>query len=181
LDNLWNADKKTLRKYMMEKRNSLISTQVQDYSQELFNKFLVSDLNNYESYMAYLPIRNETDTHKLIDYLLSMGKLVSVPFINEDNKIVPLMINKNTSYEKDTFSISIPKDKIIVSPENIDVIFVPGLAFDREGNRVGYGKGYYDNFLCNLKCITCAWCYDFQIIDRIPDISPNDVKIKRFL
>ncbi|HHT94653.1 MAG TPA: 5-formyltetrahydrofolate cyclo-ligase [Clostridiaceae bacterium] len=166
---------------MIEKRNALTYREVQNLSEEIFKNFLNSDLTMYESYMVYMPIKNETDTYLLIDYLLNTGKQVSVPYIDKKNKLVPVLIEKNTVYKKDTFGINIPEQIQIVSPDLLDVIFVPGVAFDISGNRVGYGRGYYDAFLKDLHCITCAWCYDFQIIDKIPDVSPADVRIKRFL
>ncbi|MFA5340467.1 MAG: 5-formyltetrahydrofolate cyclo-ligase [Clostridia bacterium] len=174
-------NKKELRKYMMNYRIKLSPLQVKQYSAEVFENFLNSDLTDYDNYMAYLPIRNETDTHDLINYLLEKGKKVSVPFINENNRLVPVMIDNNTVYEIDPFGIQIPINKTYISPLSLNVIFVPGLAFDKKGNRVGYGKGYYDAFLRELDCITCAWCYNFQIIDDIEDTSFFDVKIKRFL
>ena len=166
---------------MIEKRNALTYREVQNLSEEIFKNFLNSDLTMYESYMVYMPIKNETDTYLLIDYLLNTGKQVSVPYIDKENKLVPVLIDKNTVYKKDTFGINIPEQIQIISPDLLDVIFVPGVAFDISGNRVGYGRGYYDAFLKDLHCITCAWCYDFQIIDKIPDVSPADVRIKRFL
>ena len=165
---------------MIEKRNALTYREVQNLSEEIFKNFLNSDLTMYESYMVYMPIKNETDTYLLIDYLLNTGKQVSVPYIDKKNKLVPVLIEKNTVYKKDTFGINIPEQIQIVSPDLLDVIFVPGVAFDISGNRVGYGRGYYDAFLKDLHCITCAWCYDFQIIDKIPDVSPADVRIKGF-
>ena len=166
---------------MTDKREALSPEQVRLYSKNLFDKFLLSDLTTFESYMVYMPVKNETDTYLLIDYLLNTGKQVSVPYIDKKNKLVPVLIEKNTVYKKDTFGINIPEQIQIVSPDLLDVIFVPGVAFDISGNRVGYGRGYYDAFLKDLHCITCAWCYDFQIIDKIPDVSPADVRIKRFL
>ncbi|HOF25907.1 MAG TPA: 5-formyltetrahydrofolate cyclo-ligase [Clostridia bacterium] len=181
MQNLTFTDKQSVRKYMIEKRNALTYREVQNLSEEIFKNFLNSDLTMYESYMVYMPIKNETDTYLLIDYLLNTGKQVSVPYIDKKNKLVPVLIEKNTVYKKDTFGINIPEQIQIVSPDLLDVIFVPGVAFDISGNRVGYGRGYYDAFLKDLHCITCAWCYDFQIIDKIPDVSPADVRIKRFL
>ncbi|HOD93563.1 MAG TPA: 5-formyltetrahydrofolate cyclo-ligase [Clostridia bacterium] len=181
MDILDISSKKALRLYMKRRREELHPTQVIEYSLELFNRFLVSDLINYKNYMTYLPIKNEADTSQLINYLLDEGKNVSVPFIDENKKLIPLQIKRNILYEKDSFGIQIPKEKILFPPEKLEVIFVPGLAFDFQGNRIGYGKGYYDVFLRDLDCITCAWCYDFQIIKKLPDVSLNDVKIKRFL
>ena len=166
---------------MIEKRNALTYREVQNLSEEIFKNFLNSDLTMYESYMVYMPIKNETDTYLLIDYLLNNGKQVSVPYIDKKNKLVPVLIEKKKKKKKDTFGINIPERIHIVPPDLLDVIFVPGVAFDISGNRVGYGRGYYDAFLKDLHCITCAWCYDFQIIDKIPDVSPADVRIKRFL
>lgn len=172
--------KKQLRIDMTHKRNLLSKEQVRIMSDNLFNRFLNSDLTKYKNYMLYLPIRKEADTSKLIDYLLENKKNVYVPYIS-DIKIVPVNINQNTEFEHDSFEIRIPIEKVQLESNLLDVIFVPGLAFDKAGYRVGYGKGYYDNFLKDLSCITCAWCYDFQIVDKIADIKEHDIPVNRFI
>ena len=173
--------KKQLRKDMTQKRNLLSKEQVSALSDNLFNRFLNSDLTNYKNYMLYMPIRNEADTSSLIDYLLENKKNVYVPYISDIKKIVPVNINQNTEFEHDSFEIRIPIEKVQLESNLLDVIFVPGLAFDKAGYRVGYGKGYYDNFLKDLSCITCAWCYDFQIVDKIADIKEHDIPVNRFI
>ncbi|NLF37615.1 MAG: 5-formyltetrahydrofolate cyclo-ligase, partial [Clostridiaceae bacterium] len=130
--------KKQLRIDMTQKRNLLSKEQVSALSDNLFNRFLNSDLTNYKNYMLYLPIKNETDTSSLIDYLLENKKNVYVPYIS-DIKIVPVNINQNTEFEHDSFEIRIPIEKVQLESNLLDVIFVPGLAFDKAGYRVGYG------------------------------------------
>ena len=174
-------NKEGLRKEMTERRFLLSKFQVQDLSHNLFKLFLKSDLSGYKNYMAYLPIRREADTKELIDFLLDNGKNVFVPHINSSKKLVAVRLQSDSVFEREDFGIKIPKDKIEIDPTLLDVIFVPGLAFDKEGHRVGYGKGYYDAFLKDLQCITCAWCYDFQIVSKIDGITKHDIPIKRFL
>ena len=108
MQNLTFTDKQSLRKYITDKREALSPEQVRLYSKNLFDKFLLSDLTTFESYMVYMPVKNETDTYLLIDYLLNTGKQVSVPYIDKKNKLVPVLIEKNTVYKKDTFGINIP-------------------------------------------------------------------------
>jgi 5-formyltetrahydrofolate cyclo-ligase len=173
--------KKQLRKDMAYRRSLLTTEQVSVMSDNLFNRFINSNLTNYMNYMVYLPIKNETDTSKLIDYLFENRKKVYVPYINDLKKIVPVNINKKTEFYYDSFGIRIPKDITQIDAHLLDVIFVPGLAFDKAGYRVGYGKGYYDVFLKDLSVLTCAWCYDFQIVGTIADTKEHDIPINRFI
>jgi 5-formyltetrahydrofolate cyclo-ligase len=131
--------------------------------------------------MAYMPINNEADTAGLIEYLFINGKHVSIPYINSKNEMIAVEIDRQTEYVTDSFGIKIPKNIVIVDKGKLEVIIVPGIAFDKKGYRVGYGKGYYDRFLCDIDPMTVAWCYDFQITDKIDDIKNTDIPIKRFL
>lgn len=173
--------KDELRKVMHKKRDSLSKDEVISLSNKILEKFLKSNFTNYQHYMVYMSMHNEADTKELMKYLFSKDKQVYVPWINKENKLVPLKVTKDTIYEKDAFGIDIPIDKILVDPKIIEFIFVPGLAFDKKGHRVGYGKGYYDGFLKGLDSKTCAWAYDFQMVDDITDIHTNDVAIKYYL
>lgn len=173
--------KSELRIIMRHKREQLSESDKKLLSDQLLHSFINSELKGYTYYMAYMPINNEADTEGLIEYLFTHGKHVSIPYINGRNEMIAVEIDRQTEYVTDSFGTKIPKNIVIADKEKLEVIIVPGIAFDKKGYRVGYGKGYYDRFLCDIDPITVAWCYDFQITDKIDDIKNTDIPIIRFL
>jgi 5-formyltetrahydrofolate cyclo-ligase len=171
--------KSDLRKIMRDKRHQLTEPDRRGLSDNLLRFFISSDLIHHDNYMVYMPIDNEADTSGLIEYLFSKGKHVYIPYINSKNEMQSAKIDRSTEYTVDNFGVKIPKTPVIADKRELDVIIVPGIAFDKNGYRVGFGKGYYDKFLCGIDPITLAWCYDFQIVDRIDDINNTDIPVKR--
>jgi len=173
--------KSELRIIMRHKREQLSKSDIKLLSDQLLHSFINSELKDHIFYMVYMPINNEADTQGLIEYLFINNKQVTIPYINGQNEMIAVEINRQTEYVTDSFGIRIPKSLVVVEKEKLEVIIVPGIAFDKKGYRVGYGKGYYDKFLFDIDPMTVAWCYDFQKIDRIDDIKNTDIPIKRFL
>ncbi len=98
---------------------------------------------------AYLPIGRELDTHMLIDELWSRGASVVLPVIQENSHILKFAkFTNNTELKKGKFGVVQPTDTQYLSP---DIFIVPLLAFDRKGNRLGFGGGYYDSTLAHYK------------------------------
>lgn len=92
--------------------------------------------------------------------------------------IAPILVNDETEYLNNKYNIPEPVDGKQIEPADIDIIFVPLLAFDADGYRVGYGKGYYDRFLpvCKSAVITIGFSY-FDALDKIDDRTQYDVPL----
>jgi 5-formyltetrahydrofolate cyclo-ligase len=90
----------------------------------------------------------------------------------------PVLVNDDTVYEENDYSIAEPVNGIDISAEDIDAVFVPLLCFDSKGYRVGYGKGFYDRFLSNCRedVIRIGFSY-FEAVDSIEDINEFDVPL----
>ena len=73
-----------------------------------------------------------------------------------------------------SFNILEPTGNDIVNPKIIDLIILPGVAFDKKGNRCGRGKGFYDRFLSNTEAATIAVCFDCQLVESLP-VEPHDI------
>lgn len=131
-----------------------------------------SDYTESKKILIYVSFGSEIDTHRLIVNALDAGKTVCVPITErKTHTITPSQILSMDELEPGEYGILAPKpDKIRPVPgEIIDLTLVPGLAFDRNGYRIGYGGGYYDRFFEKYphgKKI--ALCYDFQLQDSIP-------------
>lgn len=126
----------------------------------------------------FVSFGSEVDTHRLIEYALMKGKTVCVPKVSLTKKTMDAVeINFLDDLKKSSYGILEPiyHDNLIEA-EKIDLVIVPGLAFDVNGGRLGYGGGYYDKFFTkvNISVKKIGLAYSFQIIDKIP-VCEHDV------
>ena len=158
--------KETLRREMIKRRkaegkkeNGVKITQV------IRN---LKEYKNARTVMLYMPIQNEIDVTRL----MSDDKLFVVPVVDGDN-MYPCITGE---MEKGTFGVPEPIDKEVFDKNKIDVVIVPGVAFDKEFNCMGFGKGYYDKFLEKTNMVKIGICHAFQMLDGIPS-DDRDVKM----
>ena len=164
-------DKTELRKKMRQQRNDLGWDEISHYSKIISDKVKeLAEFQQAERIMIYLPFRNEVDTA----YLLTADKKYALPVIDE-NKL--LICEYSQDFVKNRYGIFEPRDRKEVA---VDLIIVPGLAFDRERNRLGYGKGHYDKLLPELNIPAIALAYDFQIVEKLP-AEEHDIKMTKIV
>ncbi|MBC7344676.1 MAG: 5-formyltetrahydrofolate cyclo-ligase [Clostridia bacterium] len=176
-------EKKELRKAMVCRRNMLEDEVVREKSLIITDK--VASLPEYQAarlVMAYVSFRQEVDTSFIITRALAGGKKVVVPVTDRRAKdLVPSEIYDYPSeLAPGTFGIMEPRPEVRrpVDPAEIDLVLVPGIAFDRRGNRLGYGGGFYDRFLRKLRpgVAKAALAYSFQVVEKI-DAEPHDLPL----
>jgi 5-formyltetrahydrofolate cyclo-ligase len=125
---------------------------------------------------TFVAWRNEVNNHQLIRDLLAEDKRVVIPVIDlPGHKLTHSLITKFEDLQAGPFGILQPAPDEIRQIEiaEIDLILVPGVAFDRSGNRIGLGGGYYDDFLRQTHAVKIALCYQFQIVEAVPT-RPED-------
>lgn len=116
----------------------------------------------------YSPIRNEVDVSGLLSDALMAGKRVVFPRVR-DKEIDFLAVTSVAQLVPGAFGVAEPVDGEPVAVEDIDLFVIPGVAFDRSGHRLGYGKGYYDRVLARLKRqTTVGVAYGLQVVDTLP-------------
>jgi len=125
------------------------------------------------SVMLYMPLRSELDVTPLAQVALRQGKRVSVPRTDTAHgTLTPVGIASidSASMPEDAMGVRTPASGPEVAPESLDLVVVPGVAFDRTGHRLGRGAGYYDRFLSRLsaRTATAGICFDEQLIDAVP-------------
>ena len=153
------------RLYMINKRLELSKDEVLAYSNNVIEKIKALDFYNEDLTIAlYMPIKNEVEV-KLDNKIICYPKVVGNDLIFYIPKC----------FEVGSFNVLEPIGEEI-KKDDIDIIIVPLLFFDKDNNRVGYGKGYYDRYLSNYKGITIGVAYDFQEVDKI-DVKKTDVKL----
>ena len=170
-DNLKNS----LRKDMLHQRKNMKTQDVNTFSHKIITTITeLPQFKNFKNIMLYISFNNEVDTHSLATWCLDNGKTVIAPYcVQSQRKIVPFEINNLTNdLTKSTFGVMEPKHNILkeATLHNIDLIIVPGVIFDIHCNRIGFGAGYYDRFLCqkSKNTVTIGIAYDYQIIDSVP-------------
>ena len=128
--------------------------------------------------MVYISTQSEVKTTTLINYLHKTGSVVCVPWVH-GNDIVPVILKKGNPVKKDAYGIKVPVTKIkLPDIKKIDAVIAPGIGFDRQGNRIGFGKGYFDRFLRKLpkKTVKAALAFSCQLVKKIP-AEIHDIKM----
>ena len=173
------TDKTFLRSHYKKKRLSLTKQEVDHLSQRVCKQLDKLNIWKLKHYHIFISISkyNELDTSSIINKLKSKQKIIIVPKIS-NNELVHVAINDETEFTLNEYGIKEPNDGNHFIIENLDIIFIPLLAFDIEGHRVGYGKGYYDRFLklTNNSTLKIGLSF-FDPINKILDIDDNDVKL----
>lgn len=176
---IMNDLKKQIRKEFLQKRN--LVTNRADMDCEITRK-LISECSDYERIFVYISYSSEVSTIDFIEKMLSQGKQIYVPVCDISTCTMSAShISSLNDLRENKYGILEPKrsDEIFA---DFDVIIFPGVAFDVRGHRIGYGKGYYDKFVSNLKTVPTkiGICYDFQLQNSIP-CETHDVKMDMIL
>jgi 5-formyltetrahydrofolate cyclo-ligase len=167
--------KKELRKKVQElrdaidpERRKLLSARVAD------NLWSVPEFTAAESILFFISFRSEVDTVPMIRRALDEGKVVCVPCTDDGDKsmVASRILDLGADLELGNYDIPEPKKECLrpIAAEEIDVVLMPGVAFDLSGGRLGYGGGYYDRFLekCGPRCALIAVAFEIQIIEHVP-------------
>lgn len=149
-------------------------------SQRIQDKlFQTKEYKESKSIFIYLSLENEVDTKNIIIDAFSNGKRVFVP-ITKDNGIMFMSeIEVSTEYKKGKFDIAQPLN-FNINEENVDLVIVPLVGFDKEKNRLGQGGGYYDRFLSKNNSAKIALAFAFQELDKII-VADNDIKMDKII
>lgn len=165
-------DKKKLRKLIKAQVAELTQQRRLQEANNVFNH-----IENYELFkrssnvMLFSSLPDEIPTHHIIERW-AKTKNVFLPRVCGDD--IEVIRYQPGILEKGSYNILEPKGDNIVDPSILDLIIVPGVAFDRKGNRCGRGKGFYDRFLAKTHATTIAVCFDCQLVDTLP-VEPHDI------
>jgi len=163
-----NSFKPGLRNEMKKLRQELDPAARQQASQKIANCLSeLGPIQKAQTIMGFAPIQNEVDLIPFLESRYQQGQTILLPRV-EDGKLVAVEWTSWQNTALSAFGIREPLGPAYPL-EKIEVVLLPGLAFDGNGYRLGYGKGYYDGFLPLLKqdAFKCGVCYEFQVVDNI--------------
>ena len=162
-------DKKTLRKQIREQKRAMTPEQITTASEKLVQMFLDTELyRQAKTIYGYLPYNQEVRTVPILEQALADGKKVAVPKVcGEEMKFIYL--TDLTQVAEGYAGIPEPIADGPVGDDPTALVLMPGMAFTKDGQRMGYGGGFYDKFLAEEpNHPTIALCYDFQIFESLP-------------
>ncbi|MGC4040810.1 MAG: 5-formyltetrahydrofolate cyclo-ligase [Flavobacterium sp.] len=174
-------NKKELRAHYKALRRQLTIDEIEDKSLAIANRILQLDIWEKTYFHLFLTIedQNEVETEFVLQVLAGKDKEIVVSRSNFDTmQMTHFLLTDNTKFQKNHYGIYEPVDGIEVPATKLDVVFVPLLAFDRQGHRVGYGKGFYDVFLsqCREDVIKVGLSF-FEAEEAIEGIFDSDVRL----
>lgn len=175
--------KKDIRKLQLIKRQSLSLQEVADFSLGILHNFRRAELLVPQILLSYSPMPETNEFNVVIceDLLQNLNpdlRILWPKIAMETLSMQAHVVDSNRSFIKNRFNILEPVDGDIIPPVSIDMVFVPLLAFDEKGYRVGYGKGFYDRYLprCKPDVIKVGFSF-FDALPAISDINEFDVPL----
>lgn len=173
--------KKELRAHYKELRNQLSQIEIEEKSLAIANEILKLPLweNTYFHLFLSISEHMEVNTEFILHFLAGKDKEIVISKSDFATKeMTHFLLTDNTKIKKNEYNIPEPVDGLEVPTTKIEVVFVPLLAFDKKGHRVGYGKGFYDKFLMESKPETIKIGLSFfEAEEKIEDVFENDVKL----
>ena len=160
-------DKKELRAKVRAQKRAMTEEQIVRKSQALAELFVRSEAyRNAKSIYGYLPYNQEVRTVPMLEQAQKDGKRVAVPKCYDDEMRF-IWLDDLARVEKGYAGIPEPIDDSPVADDPTALVLMPGMAFDPQGHRIGYGGGFYDKFLAKESHPTLALCYDFQVFESL--------------
>lgn len=171
-------EKSRIRDEMSRKRNALTREETESKSAAIAaNLMKTAEYEDAKAVMFYAAKGNEVQTKGMIKAAIKEGKKVLLPITNTAAKEIEIseIKNYNRDLKKGEHGIMEPKEKSEVDEKLIGAVIAPGVAFDVEGHRLGYGLGYYDKLLRRLtNAVKIGLAYDFQVVERLPRESHDE-------
>lgn len=170
--------KEELRQHYSKLRRKFSPQAIDTASLAIANQLLLLPFWSLEYFHIFLPIeeKHEVNTQFILSVLSGRDKNIVVPKIGKGNSFTNFLLTDSTRLVKNHWGIPEPAEGIEVPEDKIDLVFLPLLAFDRVGHRVGYGKGFYDSFLskCRRDVVKVGLSF-FGAEERISDVNEGDI------
>jgi 5-formyltetrahydrofolate cyclo-ligase len=177
--------KQELRLKYKDKRKSITPNALQTISESIAELFFKNINVENKLLSLFLPIENEKEinTYLILEKANTLDAKIAIPKSNfENNELKHILFEEKTELVLNKYGIPEPCKGKVVAADKIDYVIVPLLAIDKSGNRVGYGKGFYDRFLkkCNNHCKFIGITH-FEEFEQIDDVQPTDIKLNALI
>lgn len=175
-----DEEKKRIRREIRSLKKAISLDEKTLRSKAILNKVEnLPEFINAKTVMLYWAMADEVQTD---DFVIkwSASKSVILPCVNGNDLDLRIFRGKEDLVAGENFGIPEPSGQLFTDYDEIDLILVPGVAFDIENNRMGRGKAYYDKLLSSLKAYKLGVCFDFQLLQSVP-VDEHDIKMDQIL
>lgn len=164
-----SIQKNTIRRQLLTKRGNLKKGEVIAKSRTIEKKLIdFFSKKDFSHFLVYNSVNNEVRTDDIFEHLIRSRKKIYLPtYIKTEDTWVPAEFKDFNDLESGPFKILQPKNPRSDDLQLIEVVILPGVAFDKQGVRLGYGKGVYDKLLADFRGLKIGLAYDFQIVEKI--------------
>ena len=175
------ADKKKMREVILRQRDAMSPSARTSASRVILEKICaLPQYGNAKVVLTYMGFGTEIETQPFFERIIADGKIVALPRVDRATQTLILHSARGvTDLLTSKYGILEPStDAPVVAVTSVDFVLMPGVAFDRNGNRLGYGRGYYDKLMssANLALARVAAGFSCQIVDSVP-VGPQDKKV----
>ncbi len=172
-----DEEKKYFRKLVKQNKSVYSFSELSKKSAIILAKLSsIEEIKRAQTILSYWSLDDEVHICNWNIEQYRKGKTILLPTVDGNDLIIRHFEGEDSLVEQPPFGIKEPVGKIVDNIQQIEIVIVPGLAFDIQFNRLGRGKGYYDRFLKKIKCLKIGTCFDFQLFDRIPH-NEYDIKM----
>lgn len=173
-------DKEEIRRQMRMKRRALLPPEQQRAAQAILARLRADEAyQSARSVMAYMACRGELSLDPVIADVLLQGKTLLLPRCEAPGVMTARRVERLSQLKAGAYGLQEPDEDCEIASE-IDLILVPGTAFDAAGNRIGQGGGYYDRFLAGTRAVRIGVCHGFALLERVP-AGAHDVRMDKVM
>lgn len=169
-------EKKIIRDHVKLLKRNITAKEKELQSLYIFDQIEKMDVfHRAHIVLCYWSLSDEVDTHGFIKKWVQK-KFFLLPVVDENELKLKLFTGEDNLIKTTQFNIFEPAGEDFTSMNEIDLAIIPGIAFDKNKNRMGRGKGYYDRFLPKIRAIKTGVCFNFQLFDEVPH-NEKDIKM----
>ena len=173
--------RESIRSEVRKKRQAVSRIHVAEMSLRICEKIVaLPEYHKAKRIMCYAALPEEVQTRGILWAIHRSGRELYLPVWHPDGSMDAVHVTEDTAFEPDGTGIDRPVSGDTLPPERLDLVLVPGVAFDRAGNRLGFGNGYFDRFLVKCRCPAVGLAYELQLVDAI-EAQPHDVPMQKII
>lgn len=170
-----------IRSEVRKKRKAVSGIQVAEMSLRICEKIVaLPEYIRAKRVLCYAAMPDEVQTKGILWAIAHSGRELYLPVTRRGGRMDAVRVTQDTVLEPDSYGIETPVSGDALPPEALDLALVPGIAFDRSGNRLGFGKGYFDRFLARCRCPAIGLAYELQLVDTIETVA-HDVPMDKIV